>query len=303
MGEVCGAMRDVFGDSQPTLWRLSLGSPRRNFGATLMRRSGPSGTVTAVTGLRSAGFRWIFVAMIGSAAFGMAPASATAAFPSCRPISAITAEGQPVKVQLNCVDPARGVLRYGIPSLPAYGSLGGFDSRHGTITYTPVSGYGGTDTFTYNAWDGSGAASSQTVSVTVTGSSGPGSGPLLPRPGLNLSAAEFRGPTVPERKQTTLLVTLSEAATVIIDAWQTVPARIVGGICKAGAQRGPRCYAIRRTREMLMLKGVAGQNRIAVRFQRLEPGGYGVTVSARNNGGDSFNSSGLGLIVQEEHNG
>jgi len=70
-----------------------------------------------------------------------------------------------------------GVLSYGTPvsgcgscTNVSHGTLSDFNSATGVLTYTPVSGFTGTDTFTYVAiQDGSTTSSAGTVTITVTG--------------------------------------------------------------------------------------------------------------------------------------
>lgn len=69
-----------------------------------------------------------------------------------------------------------GVLSYGTPvsgcgscTNVSHGTLSDFNSATGVLTYTPNSGFTGTDTFTYTAiQDGSTTSSAATVTITVT---------------------------------------------------------------------------------------------------------------------------------------
>jgi uncharacterized repeat protein (TIGR01451 family) len=101
------------------------------------------------------------------------PASVTIRYtvaspPTCQPVAASTAVGQPVSVQLDCADSTGASLTYAIDSAPSHGSLGSIDQSTGRATYTPSSGYTGRDSFTYHATSSNGSSQTATVSITVT---------------------------------------------------------------------------------------------------------------------------------------
>ncbi|WP_346832084.1 autotransporter domain-containing protein [Pseudomonas abietaniphila] len=80
-----------------------------------------------------------------------AVSSTVAANSSSNPITLSTSGGSPVSVAI------------------ASGPVHGTASASGTsISYTPMAGYSGTDSFTYTASNGSGTSSAATISITVT---------------------------------------------------------------------------------------------------------------------------------------
>jgi PKD repeat protein len=81
-------------------------------------------------------------------------------------LSATTAAGVGVVISLSATDADNNPLTYRIVSQPANGtvSLAGSEA-----TYKSSSGFTGTETFTYAAWDGSVDSNLATVTVTVTG--------------------------------------------------------------------------------------------------------------------------------------
>lgn len=102
---------------------------------------------------------------------------------------------------------------------------------------------------------------------------------LAPR---SLRALTRGGPTT-RRGGALLSFRLSRAATVRVTFAQTTAGRRVGGTCRAGAKRGPRCtLAVRRG--TVSLRGTAGLNRIRlsgrVGGRALPAGRYRVTVAA-----------------------
>jgi hypothetical protein len=70
-----------------------------------------------------------------------------------------------VNVLANDSDPDGDVLNVTSVSAPAYGSA--MINSNDTITYTPPSGFSGTDSFSYAISDGNGGAATGTVAVTV----------------------------------------------------------------------------------------------------------------------------------------
>jgi len=60
-----------------------------------------------------------------------------------------------------------------ILSNPSHGTITGIDPITGIISYTPNTGYNGTDTFTYRVCDGNGLCDSATVTVNVLGANLP----------------------------------------------------------------------------------------------------------------------------------
>lgn len=72
-----------------------------------------------------------------------------------------------VAVLANDSDPDGNTLTVTAVSQPAHGTAAFTASG---VTYTPVSGFAGTDSFTYTISDGAGGTASATVTITVTGS-------------------------------------------------------------------------------------------------------------------------------------
>jgi hypothetical protein len=87
--------------------------------------------------------------------------------PSCFSTSATTTIDTAVSVKLRCRDAAGAQLTYILQRPPAHGSLSGFNSSTGTVTYTPNSGYTGSDTFTYLARSVNGTSAGAVATMTV----------------------------------------------------------------------------------------------------------------------------------------
>ena len=87
---------------------------------------------------------------------------------NARPVAfsqSVTVERNVTKViTLKAADPNGDPLTYGIVSQPAHGSLGGAAPA---MTYTPVAGYLGADSFTFKANDGQTDSNVATVSISV----------------------------------------------------------------------------------------------------------------------------------------
>jgi predicted outer membrane repeat protein len=86
----------------------------------------------------------------------------------CSSMFKIISPGQVTPVQLSCA--GRDPFQYDISANPANGSLSGFNSATGAVTYTPNPGFSGLDVFTYRAINGPpsdpDAVSSSNASVT-----------------------------------------------------------------------------------------------------------------------------------------
>jgi uncharacterized protein YegL len=90
--------------------------------------------------------------------------------------STSTAPGTPVVISVrdNDSDPDGDPLTITNVTQPANGTA--VINPDGTVTYTPNSGFTGTDTFTYTISDGRGGTATATVTVTVRIGGGPGNG-------------------------------------------------------------------------------------------------------------------------------
>lgn len=89
------------------------------------------------------------------------------AAPACEESSTATATDMPVAPVLSCSDQAGAAVTYAIASQPAHGTLSAFNPATGAATYTPDSGYAGTDSFTYDSSSINGTSKPSTVSIVV----------------------------------------------------------------------------------------------------------------------------------------
>jgi hypothetical protein len=105
--------------------------------------------------------------------------------PACAPVTAATDSNTSVTVQLSCSDPDGDALAYEIVSAPARGIVGAVQPN-GTVTYGPIPGSSGADTFAYRAVAYGVPTAPATVTVDVTRAAlpiPPGPGPTpLPQP-------------------------------------------------------------------------------------------------------------------------
>jgi hypothetical protein len=84
--------------------------------------------------------------------------------PVCESASVAPRQDTPQPISLHCN--GEGVT-YSAPSAPAHGTVSGFDSSTGALTYTPAAGYTGPDSFTFTASNGGGESDRSTVNITV----------------------------------------------------------------------------------------------------------------------------------------
>ena len=99
------------------------------------------------------------LAMIG----GYQPASAAG-----QPVAnsqSVSSNGSPVAITLTASDSDGDPLTYSIVSNPTHGALSGTAPN---VTYTPTTGFSGTDSFTFQAHDGEVNSNVATVTITVT---------------------------------------------------------------------------------------------------------------------------------------
>ena len=73
-----------------------------------------------------------------------------------------------VTVTLSASDADGDALTYAIVDGPTDGALSGFDAVAGTATYTPATDFNGSDSFTFEANDGTVDSNTATVSITVS---------------------------------------------------------------------------------------------------------------------------------------
>ncbi len=92
---------------------------------------------------------------------------------------AATAEDTPVTIGVlaNDNDPDRDPLVVTGTSLPAHGTV--VVNPDGTLTYTPDTGYAGTDSFSYTVSDGNGGTTTATVTVNIGPLTGLGAAPAV----------------------------------------------------------------------------------------------------------------------------
>ena len=103
--------------------------------------------------------------------------------PAASPVNVSTAAGTPVTVTLAGSDIESCELGFAVTVPPANGTTGGFSSQpctpgspnddSATVVYTPNSGFTGSDSFSYQVTDGSGATATATVSITVGATNSP----------------------------------------------------------------------------------------------------------------------------------
>jgi 6-phosphogluconolactonase (cycloisomerase 2 family) len=180
--------------------------------------------------------------------------------PTCRPTTTATPYQTPVTVSLFCTDRDGDPVTTSILAGPAHGSLGAAGS---TVTYAPAAGYTGSDSFTYQASDGTNISAPVTAMVAV------GSPPLLtpsPKQPVAVTNATQSHRRWREGKHggTTFSFTLSGAAQVSFTFTQHNHKRPLG---------------------RLTLAGHAGRNRLAFngrinRHTKLKPGTYTITITA-----------------------
>jgi len=87
--------------------------------------------------------------------------------PVCAALEARSAPGSTVTVRLSCSGTAPGPFTYAVAANPTFGTLSGFNSTAGTLSYTPRKAFSGTDRFTYDATSSGGTADPATVTIRV----------------------------------------------------------------------------------------------------------------------------------------
>jgi hypothetical protein len=128
---------------------------------------------------------------------------------------------------------------------------------------------------------GDGLTATVTGAVNGTSSFACVAGGVPLRPGLSgvtLSPPVFKAP-----RGTTLSLTLSEPATVLVRITRTIHGRRFDGSCIFRERRGPPCTKTT-LKVMLAFSGVAGANGFSLRVRNLSPGSYTAAVTAVNAG-------------------
>jgi DNA-binding beta-propeller fold protein YncE len=109
--------------------------------------------------------------------------------PSCQSTSVGVLAGSSASIPLACTDEGGDPIIRKIVTAPGKGTLGVIDQAAGTVTYTPAAGFTGSDSFAFQASDGTNESGPSSVSLTVTapappppGGSSPLTGPPLATP-------------------------------------------------------------------------------------------------------------------------
>ena len=85
--------------------------------------------------------------------------------PTANPMSVTTPYNTPTSITLTGTDPNNLPLTYSVTTSPTHGTLSGTAPN---VTYTPTSGYSGTDSFTFKVNNGAVDSSNATVAITVS---------------------------------------------------------------------------------------------------------------------------------------
>jgi protocatechuate 3,4-dioxygenase beta subunit len=136
-----------------------------------------SGTAPSVTYTPTAGYVGSdsFTFIVSNGYFQSTPAtvSLTITTPNHPPVAnaqAVNSYGNVISITLSATDADNDPLTYAIVTQPAHGSLSGTAP---SVTYTPVIGYSGTDTFTFRANDERADSNVATVTITIDASGSP----------------------------------------------------------------------------------------------------------------------------------
>ncbi len=151
--------------------------------------------------------------------------------PACTPRPSTTTAGHPVTVALGCADPNLDAVTVSIGTHPSHGTLG--RATAGSVTYTPRSGFSGSDTFTVLASDGRLHSTPVAVTVTVTRPI-PALSQLALHPTAFVAAASGKPVVRPKRKPTSG-TTVSYRDTLPAETTFTITAAI------PGVRSGKRC--------------------------------------------------------------
>lgn len=179
--------------------------------------------------------------------------------PVCQATTASTGYQTPVTATLSCVDGDGDPVSATTASGPAHGTLG--QPANDTVTYTPAAGFTGTDTFTFDATDGTNTSTPASVTITVGVPPAP---PAHTSPPARLSRVSQSHRNWREGKHggTTFSFTLTRATRVTLTFIQRNHQRRLGS---------------------LTINGHHGRNKVAFngrinRHTKLGPGTYTVTI-------------------------
>lgn len=153
--------------------------------------------------------------------------------PTCTGTNASTAYQTPLTVTLSCADTDGDALTTSVLAGPSHGSLGAVGPA---VTYTPASGYTGTDSFTFDATDGTNGSAPATVTITVGAAPAqapPGQTATTP-PKITHAAQTHRTWREGKHGGTTFSFTLNEAARVTFTFTQKNRQRPLGSLTVAG---------------------------------------------------------------------
>ncbi len=163
------------------------------------------------------------------------PASASAG-PVAKPQTLSTTEGTPLNVVLT----GTGGATFAIASPPAHGTLTGLNASSGAVTYTPATGYTGSDSFTFTVASGATVSAPATISINVTASGGGGAPVTYPADletylqnnnlPVNATAATSSAPI----KKTTLAIALNFKKTNLDGLSFVTPVTLPSGFTLAG---------------------------------------------------------------------
>jgi hypothetical protein len=87
--------------------------------------------------------------------------------PSAEDQKVDVAQDKPTPITLRATDEDKDPVTYVLMGPPEHGTLGGFDAKAGTVTYTPAKGYTGPDRFTFKALDPMLSSNRAMVTITV----------------------------------------------------------------------------------------------------------------------------------------
>jgi cysteine-rich repeat protein len=104
--------------------------------------------------------------------------------PTAKVQDVTTTKAAPVTIALVGSDPDGDALTFATVDAPAHGTLEGFDTAKGTVTYKPAADYLGADSFTFTVKDGATTSAPAKVSIAIVEAS------LAVAQGQNVTTAE-----------------------------------------------------------------------------------------------------------------